>query len=251
MPHEDLDGEDRSVLSRPAASPHAQWSYGPGPEQVADVYLPADATGGPLVLVHGGFWRPEYDRAHLRPLASALAAAGHPVLSLEYRREPGRPEASVDDLHLALDTLATQPPPGWPSVGSTAVGHSAGGHLVLLLAASGHPSIDAVVALAPVADLRMGEEQALDEDAVTAFLGRSSTDRSRFDPAQRPPAVPVTVLHGARDSIVPIALTHSYAAGVDLVTVRELLDSGHFELIDPEADAFADLLSVLAAAGIE
>ena len=60
------------------------------------------------------------------------------------------------------------------------------------------------------------------------------------------------MIHGWRDSIVPIALSHAYARAVaPSAHVIALADTGHFELIDPETDAFAQLLSVLAATGIE
>jgi acetyl esterase/lipase len=251
MASEDSGHEDRSVLERPSPPPAAQWSYGPDPDQVADVYPAAHPSGAPVVLVHGGFWRPEYDRMHLRPLASDLAGAGHPVLSLEYRRVPGDPGVAVADLLLALDRLRGEPPAGWPSTPSTVIGHSAGGHLALLLAASGNPSIDAVVALAPVADLRQAEQAALDGDAVVAFLGGPASTRPELDPTAREPAVPVTIVHGDADAIVPIALTQSYSKAHPSVRVVALPETGHFALVDPRSDAFAQLLSLLAATGIE
>lgn len=80
------------------------------------------------MLLHGGFWRPEYDRAHTGPLANALAAAGHLVAIPEYRRS-GWPD-TFDDVAAALDLLAGPLP--HPVTGhTTLVGHSAGGHLAL------------------------------------------------------------------------------------------------------------------------
>ena len=44
--------------------------YGGHPDQVADLHLPSDASAAepvPLVmLLHGGYWRAEADRAHQR-----------------------------------------------------------------------------------------------------------------------------------------------------------------------------------------
>ena len=251
---EESDGEDRSVLFRAAAEPDATWAYGPADAQSADLYLPPGGAAGavPVVLVHGGFWRPEYDRVHLRPLARALADAGHAALSIDYRRIPGEPDTTVADLRLALDRLASDPPQGWPAGPATLVGHSAGGHLVLLAAAQAGPVIGHVIALAPVADLRMAQASRLDGDAVPAFLGASADDRPDLDPARCPPAVPVTAIHGTRDSLVPLALSESYAAAAASdVRLVALPGTGHFELIDPNTDAFRQLLSVLAATGIE
>ena len=63
--------------------------YGDHPDGVVDVFLPAERHGTPcplVVLLHGGFWRTEYDRTHLRALAGAVAADGFAVATPEYRR---------------------------------------------------------------------------------------------------------------------------------------------------------------------
>ena len=73
-------------------------SYGPLPEQVVDVRLPA-ATGRPaplVVVVHGGFWKAEWDRAHAGPQSDGLAAAGYVVATVEYRRVGGRRRLAGD-----------------------------------------------------------------------------------------------------------------------------------------------------------
>ena len=92
----DETGPDGRTCVRPAArgTRSRRGPTAPDPEQVADVYAPtADRPGRPWSLVHGGFWRPDYDRTHLRPLAAALADVGYLVVSLEYRRSPGQPDA--------------------------------------------------------------------------------------------------------------------------------------------------------------
>ena len=56
-----------------------------------DLHLPEG--GGPetplVVLLHGGFWKSEWDRRHTRPMARALAEAGCTVATPEYRRVGG------------------------------------------------------------------------------------------------------------------------------------------------------------------
>lgn len=225
--------EDRSVLTRAARPPDATWRYGPLADHVADRY---EADGGrvPLLLVHGGFWRPEYDRTHLRPLAVALADRGHPVLSLEYRRVPGDPDAAV------ADVLAAEAALPWPE--AVVVGHSAGGHLALLLA---HRRRRPCLALAPVADLAHAEASDLDSGGVPDFLGGPAAGRPDLDPARLgPAAAPVTVLHGEVDAPVPVSVSHSYAraSGARLVL---LPGHGHFALIDPTSDAWPALLAEL------
>ena len=58
---------DESVLVRTSSPPDAVVAWGPRSEDVADVRLGSDARPL-LVVLHGGFWRPEYDRAHLGPM---------------------------------------------------------------------------------------------------------------------------------------------------------------------------------------
>ena len=90
--------EDRSVLESVAREPDGSWASGEGADEVADLYLPP--AGGtarvPVLLIHGGYWRPEYDRIHLRPMAAALSAAGHPTVLIAYPRRPGRPDPTVE-----------------------------------------------------------------------------------------------------------------------------------------------------------
>lgn len=247
------DGEDRSVLGLPAAAPRAAWCYGYGPDQLADVYLPASDSGITVALIHGGFWRPEYDRVHVRPMAAALAEAGHPVVSLEYSRIPGDPDRTLADLVLAIEHLLADPPSGVPRRPPVVVGHSAGGHLALLLAIAQPRRIHAALALAPVADLLLADDLALDGDAVRAFLGEGPRARPDLNPASGlHPSSPVTILHGDRDSLVPVSLSESYrSAAGSVVDLRVLPGFGHFPLVDPRSDAFPQVLAAIGRTGIE
>jgi len=240
------------VLSRPAPEPDRSWAYGEDPDQCADVYAPVGVARGTIVLIHGGFWRPDYDRIHVRPLARALSDLGHLVVSLDYRRRPGQPDITVRDTFLALSGLAGAP---WlPRAPLHVVGHSAGGHLALLVAAD-PPVPCSVVALAPVADLEEAERLGLDVDAVPAFLGTAAQQRQDLDPARGgAPRVPVTLVHGEDDTLVPVGLSRSYARQHEssgLVSMLVLPRTAHFEVIDPLAAAFAEWLTVLDPTGIE
>jgi acetyl esterase/lipase len=255
-----MPSEDRRILDRPAPPPAETWAYGPARGQIADVYLPpamvSNAATLPaaqvVLLVHGGFWRPEYDRLHLRPMAAALAAAGHPTVLAEYARVPGEPDAALDDLCCALEALAgaldTTP-------GVLVVGHSAGGHLALLLSGRAPAPIAGTLALAPVADLAMAERLALDDGATVSYLGAPASSRPDLDPVRGPePLGPVTVVHGAADTLVPVELSASYcrAHAARLVTVA---GCGHFELIDPASGhwpvVLAELSALVPPSGIE
>lgn len=238
--------EDRSVLEREAPAPHGTWAYGAGPDEVADIYLPGPdvAAAVPVLLLHGGYWRPEYDRAHLRPMAAALAAAGHATVLVEYPRRPGRPDATVDAVRAAL-----------ASVGDVidapviVIGHSAGGHLALLAAQPAGSNALAVLALAPVADLAMADRLGLDDGAVREFLGRPAVDCPDLDPTALPrPDIPVTIVHGADDTLVPVEVSESYFSTGPSQLV--MLDGvGHFEPIDPLSAAWPAVMAELAALG--
>ena len=101
-----------SVLDRPAPPPDLTLRYGPRPEHVVDLRLPPadpDRAAPLIVLIHGGFWRPAYDRTHLGPMGHALAAAGYMVAVPEYRRAGMAEEGwtgTFDDIALAADQVA-------------------------------------------------------------------------------------------------------------------------------------------------
>ena len=240
--------EDRSVLSRPSRPPDAVLHYGPEPEHIVEIRWPSPAPQieRPLVLlVHGGFWRPAYDRAHTGPMGEALAAAGWTVATIEYRRLPGRPDAMVQDVQQALERV-----PALTSRHNGKVlllGHSAGGHLVLWAAAHCHSAaLQGVVALAPVADLQLAHSAALDQDAVLAFLGVQPQERRDLDPARMStPHAPVIVLHGEHDHIVPLAVSTSYRAQHPGTTLIALAGTGHFAVIDPLTQAWLQVLASL------
>src|SRR3954452_23212627 len=120
-----------SVLTRPARAPDQVVTYGPDPDHIADIRF---GSGTPerrplVLLIHGGFWRPQYDRAHTGPMAEAIAAAGWTVASAEYRRIPGEPDKTLSDVTDALSKLPSLTTRHNGNV--VLVGHSAGGHLVL------------------------------------------------------------------------------------------------------------------------
>jgi acetyl esterase/lipase len=228
-----VGGEDRSVLTRPAPGPDEVRSYGDDRDQLVEIYH--GGTGAGLIcLIHGGFWRPSYDRTHLRPLASALREEGRTVVSVEYRRVPGDPDASTTDIRAALGLAAEV---GGPVV---VAGHSAGGHLALWAAAAAPPpELVATVALAPVADLVAAHRAGLGDGAVQAFLGAGPESRPDLDPVRLGPVrSAVTIVHGERDAIVPPAQARRYAEthpGAEVVVVP---GARHFALIDPMSSAW-------------
>jgi acetyl esterase/lipase len=234
--------EDRSVLSRTGRAPDRTLSYGSHPDQVLDVYDPVLPVpgGAPIVVVlHGGFWRPAFDRLHTRAQTDGLRGA-RTVIAMEYRRTPGDPDATVDDVRAGLAAVNHLSGDGRDMV---VLGHSAGGHLGLWAASQAYAGLRGVIALAPVADLRLARDLRIGDDAVADFFGE---DRPDLDPMQlAPPRVPITIVHGLDDEIVPIALAYSYSEAHPATRMIALEDAGHFALIDPTQDAFAVVVSQL------
>jgi acetyl esterase/lipase len=265
--------DSREVLTRPAPPPDVTLTYGPHPCHVIDVRLPAQLPAPLVVMIHGGFWRSEYDRTHTGPMTAALASAGYVVAIPEFRRTDGRRgrlfrrkggargrlfrrkggeggwPGTFDDIAAALDAVPGLLAP-YSSEPPVVLGHSAGGHLALWAATRPHARMRAVVSLAGCADLTMCSELGLDDGATDLLMG-GSPDRvpERYDladPARLPtPAVPVTLLHGTADDRVPIEVGRSYAArtGSEL---RELPGVGHFALIDPLSPAWPRVLEAVS-----
>lgn len=257
------------ILDRPAPPPDLTVPYGTLPEQVIDLRLPPDQPRpqAPLiVLVHGGFWRPAFDRSHLGPMAHALAKAGYVVLVPEYRRAGMAEEGwtgTFTDIATAMDQAAgIAGAYGADTSASTWAGHSAGGHLVLWAAARpglppgsgwrGPCTARHVVSLAGCSSLRLCAEWNLGAGAARDLMGGGPEEvPERYaiaDPAALPPPpVPVTLAHGTEDDNVPIAMSRAFKAG----HLVEIAGAGHFDLIDPQSRAWPRVLSVLAGTSIE
>ena len=241
--------EDESVLSRPARAPEITVAYGTEPEQIADIRYGKNAPEHrPLVvLIHGGFWRPAYDRRHTGPMSAALADAGWTVATIEYRRVPGKPDLTLQDVSRAVETLPSLVKRHNGNV--VLIGHSAGGHLVLFAAASlENSSIAGVLALAPVADLQLSQQRELGNGAVLAFLGLDAKERKDADPKLLPsPQARVVIVHGALDEIVPLEISRSYVASHPRARLAEVAGAGHFAVIDPASAAWPQFTRELSA----
>jgi acetyl esterase/lipase len=237
--------DDDSVLMRPAPEPDVVAAYGPGVDDVADVQLGGDDQ--PLVIViHGGFWRPEYDRTHLRAMIHGLAAEGFTAAATEYRRIPGRPDAALEDVRVALRILPIELR-GRHDGRVVVVGHSAGGHLALWAASvAPAPGQVGTVALAPVADVGGADRERLGDGAVEAFLGGPASARADLDPTRMVSAIePVVLLHGTEDHVVPLRQSEVYAAAHREAELRPLPGVGHFALIDPASPAWPEVVKAV------
>ncbi|CAA9355275.1 MAG: hypothetical protein AVDCRST_MAG07-3507 [uncultured Frankineae bacterium] len=242
-------------------------SYGAHPRQVGDLWLPdgpADrATDGRLatvVLVHGGFWRDDYDLTLQDAVALDLAERGWLVWNVDYRPSSEPWPATLADVAAAYDHLRGDDRVDLRRL--AVVGHSAGGHLALWLASRGRlpagapgaapplPLPALVVAQAPVADLAAAACLRLGSGAAQALLGGEPAEvpgrLAVADPlALLPTGVPTVCLHAEGDDRVPLALSEAYvtAAGQAARLVR--VPGGHFEHLDPASQAVRALRTAL------
>jgi acetyl esterase/lipase len=277
-------GRDQiDVLTRLARLPDLVVSYGEHADQVADVHLPRPeagewtATGGGPILamfLHGGFWRAAYGREHTAPLAEALSAAGFVVCAPEYRRTGQRGggwPGTFDDVAAAVDLLPGLVARALGSGGFDRVvlaGHSAGGHLAIWAAGrhrlpvgvpwrTSGPVATGVVGLAAVSDLTACFEHRLGRRAAGKLIGGGPArfpDRyAAADPSLLlPVGVPVRLVHGRDDGVVPCEMSLSYArratAAGDDIACAILPGGGHFDVIDPVSSAWPQVLAAFRLA---
>lgn len=183
------------------------------------------------LVLHGGFWRDRYDLTLMDALCEDLAARGWEAWNAEYRRL-GRaghrwPEMAAD-VRAAAELADAD----------VAIGHSAGGHLALWLAAEG--LVARAVGQAPVSDLVAAAPLSA---GVVAELGADPS----ASPRQRLPlGVPQLLVHGTLDDCVPVQMSRDYAAAAGVeVTYAERPGEGHFEHLDPRSGAWADVIAWL------
>ena len=242
-------------------------TYGDGPEQFGDLYLP-DGPGpsATVVLIHGGFWRAQYALDLMVPLAEDLVSAGYSVWNIEYRRvaQPGGGwPGTLHDVAAAVDKLPEIATGGAPLDlnNSAFVGHSAGGHLALWSAGrsaipahapGAGPAVVPVIAVGqgPLVALRQAAAQRIGNGAVVDFLdGTPETAAGRYEAATpRLDAGPrMVAVVGSLDDVVPsqFSVDPDRPGAIELVTIR---GADHMILIDPASEAWAAVRGLLETA---
>lgn len=242
----------QDILGVPPPPPGKHIVYGADESQFGELRVPTGPGLHPVaIVIHGGYWRARYDLTHMGHLCAALTGEGVATWSLEYRRignSGGGWPGTLDDVragavhlrafagenHLDLRRVA-------------AIGHSAGGQLVLWLAKQRALSWRGVVPLAPVADLRHAFDLKLSGTVVRDFLGGSPQEvPQRYRAASPIELLPLGVrqriLHGENDDVVPVSISRTYVQAArakgDDATLTEPPAAGHFELIDPRSTAW-------------
>ena len=246
------------------STPNEIVPYGAGEYQFAEYWHPGASEPALVILIHGGCWSNEYGLDHIRALASKLKGSGYAVWSTEYRRVgdagggwPGTFEDIADSLNYT-DKLS--------NVNQRAkfvMGHSAGGHLALWVAAAGHLPLDSplgkriktqiqgAIGLAPIADLAaysLGDNSC--EVVTEKLMGGSAIDLAeRYalgSPAALLPSIDSILIHGEDDTIVNISQSQRYAASSHRASIISLKGLGHFDMINPEGPVFDRIIEALA-----
>ena len=179
--------------------------YGPHVRQRMDVYLPPYPQSAPVVfMVHGGAWKTG-DKAMARVVQHKVerwGPQGVVFVSVNYRLLPeAGPLVQLEDVARAL-AEAQRLAPGWGADPGrfVAMGHSAGAHLVALLAAS--PALLQQWGALPVRATVALDSAALDVPAIMSQRHLRLYDATfGADPAQWAQVSPV---HQLRQAAAPV-----------------------------------------------
>lgn len=267
-----------ALLERPRPEPDSKVAYGPDQMHKADLWLPAGKGPHPTVLmVHGGCWQTEIaDRRIMNWIADDLRKRGIAVWNIDYRgvdRDGGGYPGTFADAAAAADALRGQAGRHRLDLRPlVAIGHSAGGHLALWLAARSSAAarspgplipraspllaadplpIDTVVSLGGLPDLELAATppgSGCGTEVIEKLVGPPTlSSRSVYADTSVPRLAPLGVeqvlVNGLQDRIIPTAFAEDYAdkmrAAGDRVTVRMIDRTGHVELIAPETAAWA------------
>ena len=125
------------------------------------------------------------------------------------------------------------------------MGHSAGGHLALMMASKAERKPWLAIAQSPITDLFGADDAQLSDegDAIRKWMGCSPYENEslwkNLNPIDLPPKSPVLLIHGERDVDVPIEQSETYARamkakGCDVQKVW--LPGDHYSIIDAASD---------------
>jgi acetyl esterase/lipase len=238
----------------PPAAADERLAYGPEPKQFGDLRLPPGAGAFPLaIVIHGGYWKAQYNLIHVGHMCVALAARGIATWNVEYRcvgDVGGGWPGSGEDVCRAVG-FADELRRGHALAGAVLVGHSAGAQLALVAAKRFQLP---VAALAPVTDLADAASRNGAGSATAQFMGGPPDELpERYAQASPRELLPIgvrqVVLHGTDDTDVPYAMSAAYVeAAKDEAELIPLEGAGHFEPIDPLSREWPQTLAAIELA---
>lgn len=210
-----------------------------------------------LIFIHGGCWLNAYGYEHAKGMYHALAELGMGVYVTEYRRvgdEGGGWPGSLDDVTQAISTALKRIENEGRYTNIYIAGHSAGGHLALLAAqrlsssslSLSRANIKRIIGLAAITDIQsyaMGHNSC--QSATAKFMNGTPEDvptaYQRATPRPTHGSLPITLLQGDADSIVPAR--HAVLSGTNQKIIK---NGGHFDWLHPESTSFDALLEVIS-----
>jgi acetyl esterase/lipase len=263
-----------NILFRESPNADFRESYGEDPYQFVELFIPRKKGPCPIIFfIHGGFWKSAYDVAHARHICKALTEKlGVATVNIEYRRigsTGGGWPFTFQDVGAAADFLPTISEKFNLDLSrAVSMGHSAGGHLAFWVAMrakiqdkssplfSKDPfKFKTTISLAGVVNLKRAYELKLGGGIVKELIGGDTEKFSkRYNEASpfelMPCGVPMVLIHGVEDEVVPFSLSKEFAEKAsslhENMRLVGLKRTGHFELIDPKSKQFSIVRSELA-----
>jgi acetyl esterase/lipase len=246
----------------PTSEADEQFSYGDDPLQTIYTWHGRSSTNEmyadkALIFIHGGCWLNAYGYEHAKGMYHALAELGMGVYVTEYRRvgdEGGGWPGSLDDVTQAISTALKRIENEGRYTNIYIAGHSAGGHLALLAAqrlsssslSLSRANIKRIIGLAAITDIQsyaMGHNSC--QSATAKFMNGTPEDvptaYQRATPRPTHGSLPITLLQGDADSIVPAR--HAVLSGTNPKIIK---NGGHFDWLHPESTSFDALLEVIS-----
>jgi acetyl esterase/lipase len=272
-----LLAQDRGIdeLLKLPVPPAARIAYGSGPLQFGELRVPAGRGPHPVVIiVHGGCWLSKLanldERAValdlVRPIAADLTAKGFATWNIEYRRvgnEGGGWPGSFQDVAHAADHLRGIAAENHLDLTRVvAIGHSAGGHFALWLAARHKlpPSselyvkdplrLKGVIDLDGPGDLKAVlpmQQPVCGAPVVTQLMGGNPEDRpQRYregSPVEMLPlGVPQTIFAGRMFATQTPAYVEAVKRAGDQIDAAIAEKTGHFVFVDPGSSTWAEVV---------
>lgn len=260
-----------AYMGQARVQPDAVIRYGGAPSQVVELFRPKGKGPHPVVvLLHGGCYLKEFEGLpQTSGIAADLARRGYAVWNVEYRRlgeaDAGYP-GTFQDVATAIDRIRDEAKRyDLDTARVVALGHSAGGHLALWAAARGKLAKDsplyrpdplrlrAAISMAGIGDLEgQGDvfSRACGAETFPRMVGTHLADTSPLK--LLPTGVPVVMVHGVFDYVMPPFTGLQYAQAVrkagDKARVVTLPDAGHFDVVIPTTAAWSTVAGVVADA---
>jgi len=262
-----------AVTEDPTVAP-VRIAYGPDSLQFGELRVPPGPGPHPVaVVIHGGCWLDQYGLDLMTDMSEVFKGAGIATWNIEYRRigdTGGGYPNTLTDVGMAVDKVRELAPTHRLDLKRVVtVGHSAGGHLAVWVAArpklpagsalrgSDPLPISAAVSLAGILDLAESLDLKVCNGLAAKLLGGAPAEvPGRYAEASPSKLLPIGVrqvlIHGAADTIVPLAMSQHYldaakAAGDAGVELKAIAGGDHFDVIKPSSPKWPEVMAPIVA----